>query len=273
MPYVDSLELLQSGHSLKQRTPFKGILYERFTDDFGNVILKKEEENTVVVGGAIESLEHLCGVRASWKPKTINELYNIQATPSGVVGSTKIVLFGVGTGGSGLQFGSKVEKDVKSRDIPSFIPLRVSAELTGDDADLYFLKKDNGDGTFSWYGKEFALPPTIKTCWKDNLDDDEDGTEVVDEIAGSSRTENLRTFAEFILDFNTKDVREYYEYMGSLDTALYNSIGLFTGEKVQLEDGSYEYADVRLFAYLNINNKDVSIKTVSQYAYRVLSLT
>lgn len=268
MPLVDSLSEVR-----EQKTPYDGILYQRFTDDFGGEILKKIGSNTVVVGGAIESLEHLCGVAASWKPKTLNELLNIPATGSGDVTATRIALFTIGTGGSGLQFGSTVEKDVKSRIVPDIIPLRVAAELTGDDASSYYLKKDNGDGTFSWYAKEFSIAPAIKTYWKDALDDDEDGTEVVDEIADSSRTENLRTLAQLIIDLNTKDGREYYEAIGAMDSARFNTMGIYTGEKVQLQDGSYEYANVRLFAYLNFDNKSLKIKTASQYAYRVIALT
>jgi hypothetical protein len=255
-----------------QRPLFKGILYEKFDDGFGNPVLKKIGENTVVVGGAIQSLEHLCHVTAGWKPKTLNEVYGINTDTTGNDLNSRIALFGVGTGGSGLEFGSIVEKDVKRRDVPDLIPLRSSAALTGDDADLYYFKKDNGDGTYNYYLKEFAVDPAIKTCWKDAADDESDGTEVTDEIQDSTRTENLQTYAEFIIDFNTKDVREYYEAIGALDQARYNSIGLFIGDKVQQADGSYEYANVRLFSYLNIDNKSVKIKTASQYVYRVLSL-
>ena len=251
---------------------FKGVLYERYVDDFGNEVLNKVGENTVVVGGAIMALEHLCGFDATWKPATLNEIYNINPDVHGDAKKSLIALFGAGTGGSGLSFGSIVEKDIKRRDVPDLIPLRVTDTLTGDDADKYYFKKDNGDGTYSWYLKEFSVDPIIKTCWKDSADDEEDGTEVTSEIYNSERTEGLQTFAEFILDFNTKDVREYYESIGSLDSARYNSIGLYVGEKVELEDGSFDYINVRLFSYLNIDNKSVKIKTASQYVYRILSL-
>ena len=251
---------------------FKGVLYERYVDDFGNEVLNKVGENTVVVGGAIMALEHLCGFDATWKPATLNEIYNINPDVHGDAKKSLIALFGAGTGGSGLSFGSIVEKDIKRRDVPDLIPLRVTDTLTGDDADKYYFKKDNGDGTYSWYLKEFSVDPIIKTCWKDSADDEEDGTEVTSEIYNSERTEGLQTFAEFILDFNTKDVREYYESIGSLDSARYNSIGLYVGEKVELEDGSSDYINVRLFSYLNIDNKSVKIKTASQYVYRILSL-
>lgn len=256
----------------KGKPLFKGILYEKLDDGFGNPLLRKVGENTVVVGGAIESLEHLCKIDATWKPATLNEILGIGTDLTGDENIRRIALFGVGTGGSGLAFGSVVAKDIKSRNVPDMIPIRSTDALTGDDADMYYFKKDNGDGTSSYYLKEFTGDPVIKTCWKDSADDDVDGTEVTEEIFDSSRSEGLQTFAEFILDLNTKDVREYYESIGELASARYNTIGLFTGEKVQKEDGSYEYANVRLFSYLNIDNKSVTIKTASQYVYRILSL-
>lgn len=269
----DHMLLDSSISSTKAQVPgYKGILYERLDDGYGNPILHKIGENTVVVGGAIEALEHLCNVNASWKPSTLNTIYNLNADVAGDRKSSFIALFGVGIGGSGLEFGSVAEKDVKRRDVPELIPLRQAATLTGDDADKYYFKKDNGDSTYSWYLKEFSVPAVIKTCWKDSTDDERDGTEVTDEIYDSDRTEKLQTFAEFIIDLNTKDVREYFEKIGALDSARYNSIGLYTGQKVELPDGSYDYVNVRLFSYLNIDNKSVRIKTASQYVYRVLSL-
>ena len=114
-----------NNNSPTKGTPlYKGILYERCDDGFGNPLLKKVGENTVVVGGAIESLEHLCNIDANWKPKTLNEIYNINANIAGNNMSSYIALFGVGTGGSGLSIGSIVEKDIKRRDVPDLIPLR-----------------------------------------------------------------------------------------------------------------------------------------------------
>jgi len=250
-----------------------GFLYEKMGDDgFGNPLLKKVGENTVVVGGAITSLEHLCNVDANWKPKTLNEIMNINASETGDLGKDFIALFGIGIGGSGLQFGSVAEKDIKRRDVPDIIPLRRNTIITGDDANKYWFKKDNGDGTFDWYLKEFAQDIIIKTWWKDGADDEADGTEITAEIHDSTRTEKIQSFAELVLDFNTDDVREYYESTGSLDSARYNSIGIYTGQKKTLANGETDYVNVRLFSYLNIDNKSVKIKTASQYVYRILSL-
>ena len=269
---ISTIENAKNDHHVSSIPTYKGILYEKTDDGYGNPLFKKIGENTVVVGGAIESLEHLCNVEANWKPETLNSIYGINDSVVGDNMQSFIALFGVGIGGSGLSLGSIVEKDIKRRDVPDLIPLRVNSALTGDDADLYYFKKDNDDGTSNWYLKEFSAPIIFKTCWKDSTDDDVDGTEVTGEIYDSTRTEGLQTFAEFIIDLNTKDVREYFESIGDLTTARYNSIGLYLGQKVQLDDGSYDYINVRLFSYLNIDNKSVRLKTASQYVYRILSL-
>ena len=64
----------------------------------------------------------------------------------------------------------------------------------------------------------------------------------------------------------------FEQELRKLSLHYYNSIGLYVGEKVELEDGSSDYINVRLFSYLNIDNKSVKIKTASQYVYRILSL-
>lgn len=269
---LDSQIRKDEGNRAISRPAYKGILYEKYKDDFGNDILHKIGENTVVLGGAIHSLETLTGITANWKPATLNEIYNINPSISGDNMASHIALFGVGTGGCGLEFGSIVETDIKSRDVPNLIPLRVTESLTGSDADKYYFSKANADGTTSYYLKEFASTPIIKSCWKDSLDEEQDGTEIVEEVYNSQRTEGIQTFAEFVLDLNTKDVREYFESIGSLDSARYNSIGLFTGDKVEISEGVYDYVNVRLFSYLNIDNRSVKIRVASEYIYRVLAL-
>jgi hypothetical protein len=251
---------------------YKGILYEKVDDGFGHVILKKIAENTVVVGGGILALEHLCNATANWKPATLNEIYSINSGVAGSNASSFVALFGAGNGGCGLDFGSVVAKDIKSRDVPTLLPMRTGAALTDADAGRYYMKKDNGDGTFNWLLKELTAGPVIKTCWKDSADPDVEGTEVITEIYDSVRTEGLETFAEFNIDFNIYDIREYYESIGELDMARYNTIGLYTGQKVTLGDNSVDYVNVRLFSYINMNNKPLTDKTTSEYSYRLFSL-
>lgn len=252
---------------------FRGILSELIEDEYGNVILKREvSRNTVVVGGAIAALEKLTGATANWKPATLNSIYSLNTGVPYDDQKATIALFGVGIGGCGLDFASVKAKDIKARNVPDLIPLRVGESLSGVDAGRYYFKKPNDDGSYYWYLKELPSLPVIKTCWKDSVDPDGTGTEVTTEIYDSTRTEGLETFAEFIIDFNEYDVREYFEFIGELDMARYNSIGLFTGQKVDVGGGEIDYVNVRLFSYTNMDNKSVVNKTTSRYSYQLYSL-
>lgn len=253
----------------------RGVLYEKINDGYGNEILKKVGENTVVLGGSVTSLEHLCGTAANWKPKTLNEIYEVNADkcdPTSIQDTT-ICLFGVGIGGSGMDFTSVNQKDTKLRDVPTLIPLRRTDDISGTDEDKYYFKKETDTvGIYDYFLKEFDAPIEIKALWKDSLDEDVDGTEIVEDISTSERTENQESYAAFQISFNTSDVREYFEQIGEIDLARYNSLGLFLGRKVELDDGTFDYVDVRLFCYLNFHNKSVSNKTVSKYEYRVYTM-
>lgn len=275
-PMVSAVDADQIEMAKKNNIPlFKGVLYKDVDDGYGNLVLQKEGENTVVIGGAIQALEHLCNVSATWKPYTLNQIYQVNSGVAFNNLSSYIALFGVGTGGCGLDFGSVVAKDVKLRDVPTLIPLRTGVAITGTaDAAKYYFKKANADGTtFNWYLKEFDSAIKIKSQWKDAVDDETDGTEILEEIYNSSRTELPETYAEFALAFNTADVHEYFSAIGELDLARYNTIGLYIGQKVVLPDTTSDYVNVRLFSYLNFDNKSVTTKVSSSYHYRLYSLT
>lgn len=256
---------------------FVGILYECNDDGWGNPILKEVGHNTVVLGGAILALEHLCNTTATWKPGTINSILNIAPSVAGDNTQSFISGFMVGNGGAALDFSNVYAEDLKQREVGGCIPLREAAVLAGTDAAKYFLKKKTTDGTkTSYYMKEFADATVIKSCWKDAAEEDATGTEIVEEVYNSSRTEGIETFAEFTIGLNIYDIREYYDSIGDMDMARYNTLGLVTGQKVNIaasgEPEDMDYVNVRLFSYLNFENKSVKEKTSATYKYRVYSL-
>lgn len=256
---------------------FKGVLYEELDDGYGNVLLKKLNDNTVVIGGAILALEHLTGVTSCWKPSTLNSIYNLNADKSATASdlNTRICLFGAGIGGATLNYGNLIDPDTKQRDLLEPVPLRYGSSLIGTGTEKYMFKIPEPDGsTFKWMLKEFEDAPVIRSMWKDAVEEGEDidGTEINEEIYNSTRKETQQTFAEYHLKFDKDDVHEYFKSIGELQMARYNTIGLYTGTKVMLEDGSYDYVNVRLFSCVSFNNKEVSTKTKSTYRYRIFSL-
>ena len=258
---------IHRSHGKDQAAP-NGRLFEILGYKNGRRVVREIEHNLVVVGGAITVLESLTGATASWKPDTLNTIHSVSATASG---APKLALFGIGTGGSGLDFGSVIDPDIKQKDILSPIPLRYGASTTGEDSGKYFMKASNpgADGTYSWFLKEFAGTPTIKSCWKNAVSDEEDGTEILEDISSSEKEEGIETFIEIQINLNTLDGREYFESTGALNTARFNTIGFYTGSK---NAESTEYADVRLYSVININNRDLSLATSSSFLYRLYSL-
>lgn len=244
-----------------------GRLFQVLGMQNGRRVVREIACNTVVVGGAILALENVTGATATWKPSTLNDIYNVSATPSG---TPKLALFGIGTGGSNLDFGSVIAPDIKQRDILTPIPLRYGASITGEDAGKYFMKVPNSGGTTnSWYLKKFTGTPIIKSCWKNAISSDEDGTEILSDIYNSENTEGIETFTEIQIDMNILDGREYFEATGAMANARYNTIGFYTGSPNA--EGT-EYGDVRLYSVVTFNNRDLSISSKSQFLYRVYSL-
>lgn len=244
-----------------------GRLFEILGERNGRRIVREISSNLVVVGGAITALENLTGATASWKPDTLNTIHSVSAVG---VGTPKLALFGIGTGGSGLEFGSVIAPSIKQKDILSPIPIRYGKSVTGDDSTKYFMKKDNGSGgTYSWYLKEFTGTPTIKSCWKNAVSEDEDGTEILEDISTNPSEDGIETFTEIQIDMNTKDGREYFESTGAIATARFNTIGFYVGAK---NAENSEYGDVRLYSVVTFNSRDLSLATSSSFLYRIYSL-
>jgi len=246
-----------------------GELFQKLTDGYGRTFLKKIESNTVVLGGAITVLEKLVGQQSAFKPTSLNDLLGIDV-PGGTPGAETLCLFGGGTGGAALDFGNVTEPSIKQNNIIDMIPIRYGPHVTGDDYDKYYMKRQNSDMlSYSWFLKEFDSAPVIKSYWKNAIDTMQDGTEIVEDIANSPRTEGLESFAQIEFSLNPYDFHEYYEATGNLQMARYNSFGFFTGEKIP---GAEEYTNVRLYAVVNFNNRDVSLKSRSSFIYRTYAL-
>lgn len=258
-----------AGVSNVQHKITRGELFQKVPDGKGNLVLKKIASNTVVLGGAIMALERLTGASAAFKPTTLNDLLGVPCA-SVNPGTEKIALFGCGTGGAQLDWGNIVAPDIKQNNVIDMVPLRYGSVLSGDDASKYFMKKLNADGTtYSWYLKEFDAAPVIKSCWKNAVDSTADGTEILADIADSGRTDGIETFAQFELTLNTHDLHEYFAAVGNLGMARYNTFGFYTGE---YNSATGEYANVRLYAVVTFNNRDVSMESSSSFVYRVYSL-
>lgn len=256
----------------------RGVLYrDDGKDAFGRTIFTKVAENTVVLGGAIAALERLTNVESSFRPNTLNDTLNLNPGYPYRLNSTPIALFGCGIGGAGMSFGDVYDPDVKQNNVASLIPMMVSAnELSGTEADKYMMRTtvSTPDGTNlnCWYLKEFDTVPKITSLWKDAPSENEDGSEIVDDISDSESENGVECFAQFKLLLNDQDLRSYFEAMGMLPQARFNTVGLFLGDKVVLDNGRVDYVNVSLFSVVNINNEALAERKSITYYYRVYAM-
>ena len=231
-----------------------------------------ESTNQIVLGGAMFILEKLFNVEA---PITVDYLNNIMGIAAEnpieekYPKNTAVCLFGVGIGGCGDSSLSVVDVNFYEREIFDMVPFRVTDdELNEEDQTKYWFKRRESDGRTSYFLKTFEQDPVIKVLWKDG-DEDEDGSEVSSGVHDTQRTEPIETFVELILKITKKDVREYFEINGNIEEARINSIGLFTGIKQPMSDGSEDYKQVKLFSKLNIPNEMLVMNKDMTIIYRI----
>lgn len=233
-----------------------------------------ETENSIVLGGALFVLEKVFGIPSPLFVDYLNNIMNVATSGLPITDiypkDNVVCLFGVGIGGSGDTITSV--KDVKfyEREIMSMIPFRVTDQvLTSTDANKYwFKKKDSTTGKTSYYLKAFEGIPQIKVLWKD-ASGDADGSPVESNVYNTTRTEPIETFIEINLKVGKNDCREWFELNGNIEQTRVNSIGLFTGIKAQLDDGTYDYKQVKLFSKLNINNEMLTLSKDLTVIYRI----
>ena len=231
-----------------------------------------EEENQLVLGGALFILEKVFNVEAPINVEYLNDIMGIcvnnpidELYPK----DTHVCLFGVGTGGCGDASRSVVDVKYYEREIFDMIPFRITDDaMEGSEADKYWFKRYEVDGKISYFLKSFEHEPEIKVLWKDG-DEGEDGSEVASGVHGTSRTEPIETFVEMVLKINKKDCREFFEINGDIEAARINSIGLFTGILSTNERGVPEYKQVKLFSKLNIPNEMLVLSKDITIVYRI----
>lgn len=249
------------------------------TDEFGNVLFS-HEENETVLGGAITVMEKLWGVRSSLQVATINEIMDINTNvatdpTSPLVQDDVVCLWGVGIGGSGDAFGSIRKVNFYEREVgqngqkDEMIPFRVTqTQLTGDDANKYHMMQQREDGLFAYYLKNFEIAPQIKVLWKDG-EEGEDGSEVEVDVHNTRRKDLIEAFVEMHLKLSKKDVREWFDINGNIQMSRINTIALFTGRRVEIAPGVYDYVNVKMFSKLNLDNEPLTNTKEINFTYRV----
>lgn len=249
----------------------KGKLFQLMDDGTERFV----NENTVVLGGAILALEQLFGVNAAFVPPTVNSIYNVNSGKVATELDSRIKCFGLGIGGCAAEFGQIIDPDFKWKNLSKtptdFIPFRVAntTVLTGTDATKYYFRRqiNTSPAEYGWYLKEFEANPEIKSLWKDNPTGD--GTEITADVSDSTSTYPIESFGQCTLKISSGDVKQYFEYISSLATSRFNTIGLFSGVKMNISSGYDDYVNVRLFSVVTFDNEAMKIPKEMTYIYRV----
>ena len=268
---------IKRGHKPVFRTCITRLAY----NEFGECIAEDEFHNETVLGGALTVLEKLWGVAAPLKIASINNLLGINDTvslaDSSATNEDTVCLWGVGIGGSGDAFTAVKQVHFYERELgqnghtDEMIPFRVVSEpfsSTDPNYSQYYMLHQRNDGYFEYYLKKFEIDPIIKILWKDGAEG-EDGSEVGDDVHNTSRTDDIEAFVEMHCKVDVKDIREYFEHLGMTQMTRINSLGLFTGRYTKLDDGRYDYTNVKLFSKLNFNNEALLNAKTILYKYRV----
>ena len=268
---------IKRGHKPVFRTCITRLAY----NEFGECIAEDEFHNETVLGGALTVLEKLWGVAAPLKIASINNLLGINDTvslaDSSATNEDTVCLWGVGIGGSGDAFTAVKQVHFYERELgqnghtDEMIPFRVVSEpfsSTDPNYSQYYMLHQRDDGYFEYYLKKFEIDPIIKILWKDGAEG-EDGSEVGDDVHNTSRTDDIEAFVEMHCKVDVKDIREYFEHLGMTQMTRINSLGLFTGRYTKLDDGRYDYTNVKLFSKLNFNNEALLNAKTILYKYRV----
>jgi len=264
---------------------FKGRLY-KVIDDYGTEV--HISDNTVVLGGAVTALEHLFGVTPNYKPQTLNSIYGVNAGWEYDEMQTYVKLFGCGIGGSELTFGNVIDPSFKQKDLIQPIPFLITdtPQLDSTVPDKYYFRVPltYNTGTvdepieatkYAWYLKEFEKDVEIKSLWKNSTDTNADGEEILDDISSSTKTNLIESFGECTIKIDKIDLKDYFEDedVGTnvgFKFARYNTIGLYTGQKVFIEsEDRWDYVNVRLFSAVTFNNVSTAEEKEETYIYRI----
>ena len=250
------------------------------TNEFGEKIFT-QETNETVLGGALTVLEKLAGIKSPLKVGSINSIMGINdtvpASDSSAGNDDILCLWGVGVGGSGDAFGSRrvvkfQEREVGQNGHPEqMLPFRVVPEpfdATDENAARYFMMRQRSDGYYEYFLKTFEIDPIIKVLYKDGAEG-EDGTEVESDVYNTTREDGIEAFMEMHLKITKNDIREYFERVGEIEMARFNTIALFTARKTEISEGRNEYINVKMFSKINIDNEPLQAAKELQIQYRL----
>ena len=273
--------------------------YGRHKDNKGGTYLDREifrKSNIVPIGGVQYVMEKLFNVAGQVNTgyitdpdadfsfgSTTNTALNTAAAIAPYSIQHHVCLFGVGTGGAPENSTTASDALYNERTLVQPIPFRVVVEndanfpnLTTTEDAMYWGKRtmdvlgDVAGPVVAYYLKKFDTDPEIIHLWRDNVDPDEDGTNVTDgganSVFSSTRTESIESFTEINLTIGKKDLKQYFSAIGMPESARINELALYCAE---LDRSTGDYTNIKLFSKLNFQTEPLSTTKDMEIIYRV----
>lgn len=241
-------------------------------DDYGNVLFKGGENQTVL-GGALFTALKIADVRLNWNVATFNEITGINNNGITLTeedfNNTYICLFGCGIGGSGEVPGTIRTVKFQQREMDNMIPFRITDEpLNKVDQERYWLREPLSEGFVAYYLKSIDNK-AVKVLWRDGSYDEE-GSAVPPNVYQTTRKEPIETFIDFRLRVDKHDFREYFNITGDIENAYINQVGLWTGvKKTDPKTGKEDYVNTTMFSLYNFKNEELHLDKSINFSYRI----
>lgn len=237
-----------------------------------NESILEDEHNNITLGGAQYILSKIFGVEPAVKIAYLNDIYKIGTTGPEITEiypkENVVCGFTLGVGGCGDAYYDIKTVLPQERALTDMIPFRITDQpLTGEEKQKYWLEKKNDYGKYEYYVKTFEATPKIRVLW-DDAGKGQDGSPVTDNVHTSTRTDPIQTFVEILLRVDSADLREYFQ-LKQLEHGRFNEMGLVTGVKGVLEDGTEEYKQVLQFSILKFSHEMLHFDKDLSIIYRI----
>lgn len=197
---------------------------------------------------------------------TLNKILNINDGVT-VTNAEKleraICLVGVGVGGAGTTFGTKIDSTANDNNLFNIIPMRtVRQPLTGDDAAKYFMRKVetiNGETFYNYYLKKVECDGIQakheRTDYQPSIEDND----AVHDVNNPLSLYNIQVLTTIHIEISASDIKDYFRASeGNLNMSRFNELALYYGIPVTITAGANSYTDyvlVEAFSHLTFNNR------------------
>lgn len=256
------------------------------TNEFGEVLFKKS--NIILLGGRRFTLEKLFNITPKDTGRlTLNKIladlkgqsaiaeesYDQEFTSKHGAGPRKeqcVCLFGVGNGGSAMEFGSLANPVAKESNLYNILPMRYVEEEHKDDVEetrKYYMHFVNtladGSKRHAYYLKKFEETPTIKLVVDNGVEYSPVNADNNPNYGNSTNsyvlTDDVDAYIEIKLKISSDDIREYFDETEGIESSRINELALYFGYPASDDtDVWVDYIGVEAFSKLTFNNEPLT---------------